>query len=123
MRESAISVLCLPVEAARDCVALADGDASIRFIDASTAHRVDQSWVYGFPELTTAQRGKIATAPQISNPGCYPTGFLALARPLIENGILPADCQLSVPAISGYSGGGKSMIGAHYAGGLAPPSS
>jgi N-acetyl-gamma-glutamyl-phosphate reductase len=119
MRESAITILCLPDEAARDAVALADGDASIRFIDASTAHRVDQNWVYGFPELTTAQRGMIATAPRISNPGCYPTGFLALVRPLIESGILPADCQLNVPAVSGYSGGGKSMIGAHDAGGLA----
>ena len=119
MQDSDITILCLPDEAAYEAVALADGDASIRFIDASTAHRVDDSWVYGFPELTTAQRGMIAAASRIANPGCYPTGFLALAKPLIGSGMLPADSHLSVPAVSGYSGGGKSMIGAHANGGLA----
>ena len=120
MQGSDITILCLPDEAAREAVALADGDASIRFIDASTAHRVDDSWVYGFPELTATQRGMIAAASRIANPGCYPTGFLALAKPLIESGLLPADSHLSVPAVSGYSGGGKSMIGIHDNGELAP---
>ena len=101
MQDSDITILCLPDAAAREAVALADGDASIRFIDASTAHRVDDSWVYGFPELTTAQRSMIAAASRIANPGCYPTGFLALAKPLIGSGMLPADSHLSVPAISG----------------------
>lgn len=120
MRDSDITILCLPDAAARDAVALAESDASIRLIDASTAHRVDRSWVYGFPELTATQRTMIATASRISNPGCYPTGFLALIKPLIANGVLPKDSQISVPAVSGYSGGGKSMIGAHDAGELAP---
>ena len=120
MQDSDITILCLPDEAAPEAVALADGDASIRFIDASTVHRVDDSWVYGFPEITADQRGMIAAASRIANPGCYPTGFLALARPLIESGMLPTDSHLSVPAVSGYSGGGKSMIGTHNNGGLAP---
>ena len=115
-----MTILCLPDEAARDAVALAEGDVSIRFIDASTAHRVDSDWVYGFPEMTATQRGMIASASRIANPGCYPTGFLALAKPLIASGMLPADSRLSVPAVSGYSGGGKSMIGAHDSGELAP---
>jgi N-acetyl-gamma-glutamyl-phosphate reductase len=119
MQDSDITILCLPDEAAHEAVALADGDASIRFIDASTAHRLDNSWVYGFPELTTVQRSMIAAASRIANPGCYPTGFLALAKPLIASGMLPADSRLSVPAISGYSGGGKSMIAAHDRGELA----
>ena len=120
MQDSDMTILCLPDEAARDAVALAEGDASIRFIDASTAHRVDSDWVYGFPEMTATQRGMIASASRIANPGCYPTGFLALAKPLIASGMLPADSRLSVPAVSGYSGGGKSMIGAHDSGELAP---
>ena len=78
MRESDITILCLPDEAARDAVALADGDASIRFIDASTAHRVDQSWVYGFPELTSAQRGMIATAPANQQPRMLPNWLFGI---------------------------------------------
>ena len=120
MQDSDMTILCLPDEAARDAVALAEGDASIRFIDASTAHRVDSDWVYGFPELTRAQRSMIAAASRITNPGCYPTGFLALAKPLIGSGMLPADSHLSVPAVSGYSGGGKSMIANHDKGELSP---
>ena len=120
MQDSDITILCLPDEAAHEAVALADGDASIRFIDASTAHRVADPWVYGFPELSADQRGMIAAASRIANPGCYSTGFLALAKPLIESGMLPADSHLAVPAVSGYSGGGKSMIGNHDKGELAP---
>ena len=119
MQDSDMTILCLPDEAARDAVALAEGDASIRFIDASTAHRVDIDWVYGFPEMIATQRGMIASASRIANPGCYPTGFLALAKPLIASGMLLADSRLSVPAVSGYSGGGKSMISAHGSGELA----
>ena len=119
MQDSDMTILCLPDEAAHEAVALADGDASIRIIDASTVHRVDNSWVYGFPELTKTQRSMIAAASRIANPGCYPTGFLALAKPLIGSGMLPADSHLSVPAVSGYSGGGKSMIVTHDNGGLA----
>ena len=120
MRESDITILCLPDEAARDAVALAESDASIRLIDASTAHRIKNDWVYGFPELIDAQRGMIASASRIANPGCYPTGFLSLAKPLIASGLLPAHSRLSVSAVSGYSGGGKSMIEAHANGELAP---
>ena len=119
MQKSDITILCLPDEAAREAVSLFNVDGSTRFIDASTAHRVDKDWVYGLPELIPEQRSMIAQANRISNPGCYPTGFLALVKPLIENGVLSKDCQLVVPAVSGYSGGGRSMIDAHESGKLA----
>jgi N-acetyl-gamma-glutamyl-phosphate reductase len=102
-------ILCLPDEAAREAVALIENDA-VKVIDASTAHRVAPDWAYGFPEMSKDQRGRIAAAKRISNPGCYPTGFIALVRPLVEGGIIPRDWALSVNAVSGYSGGGKSMI-------------
>ena len=86
------------------------GLTNARLIDASSAHRTHADWVYGFPELISGQRDAIAAASRISNPGCYPTGFLALTRPLIEAGILPRDALLSVPAVSGFSGGGNGMI-------------
>ena len=102
-------ILCLPDDAAKEAVALIDNPA-VRVIDASTAHRVAQGWTYGFPELAKDQRAKIAAAKRVSNPGCYPTGFLALVRPLVAAGLVPADWPVSVNAVSGYSGGGKAMI-------------
>jgi N-acetyl-gamma-glutamyl-phosphate reductase len=104
-----VAILCLPDEAAREAVKLAAGMA-VRFIDASTAHRTDPAWTYGFAEIEPGRREEIAAARFVSNPGCYPSGFLALVRPLIRAGLLPADALLSVNAVSGYSGGGKSMI-------------
>lgn len=103
-----IVILCLPDDAAREAVALA-GDHT-RFIDASSAHRTDPQWTYGFAELTEGQRQAIANARLVSNPGCYPTGFLALVAPLISRKLLPADWPYSVNAVSGYSGGGKALI-------------
>lgn len=102
-------ILCLPDDAAHEAVTLIENDA-VKVIDASTAHRVAPDWAYGFPEMSKDQRGRIAAAKRISNPGCYPTGFIALVRPLVEAGVIPRDWALSVNAVSGYSGGGKSMI-------------
>ena len=101
------AVLCLPDDAAIEAVALAEG-AKVRIVDASSAHRVAQGWTYGFPEITG--REKIANAARVSNPGCYPTGFIALLAPLIRNGLLPADWPYVCHAVSGYSGGGKALI-------------
>ena len=102
-------ILCLPDDAAREAVSLVENDA-VKVIDASTAYRVAPDWAYGFAEMSKDQRGKIASSKRISNPGCYPTGFIALTRPLVEGGIIPRDWALSVNAVSGYSGGGKAMI-------------
>ena len=102
-----IAILCLPDEAAKDAVRLADG-AATRIIDASSAHRVAERWTYGFAELVG--HDKIATAQFVSNPGCYPTGFLALVAPLVRAGLLPADWPYTVNAVSGYSGGGNALI-------------
>jgi N-acetyl-gamma-glutamyl-phosphate reductase len=111
-------VLCLPDDAAKEAVALAAelGEAAPRLLDASTAHRVASGWVYGFPELEAAQSETIASAKRVSNPGCYPTGAIALLRPLVDAGLVPADYPVSVNAVSGYSGGGKSMIETYEAG-------
>lgn len=102
-------ILCLPDDAARAAVSMIENDR-VKAIDASTAHRVDPAWVYGFPEMAADQRAKIAASARISNPGCYPTGFIALVRPLVEAGVIPRDWPLSANAVSGYSGGGKAMI-------------
>ncbi len=102
-------VLCLPDDAARESVALIENDRT-RVIDASTAHRTTEGWAYGFPELEPSQAAVIAEAARVTNPGCYPTGFLALVRPLVRAGLIPADWALGVNAVSGYSGGGRQMI-------------
>ncbi|MES1972228.1 MAG: N-acetyl-gamma-glutamyl-phosphate reductase [Pseudomonadota bacterium] len=112
-------ILCLPDDAAREAVSLIDNDRT-RVIDASTAHRTTEGWTYGFPELEPGQMAAIAEAARVSNPGCYPTGFLALVRPLVRAGLVPADWPITVNALSGYSGGGKSMIAEFEAADPAP---
>jgi N-acetyl-gamma-glutamyl-phosphate reductase len=102
-----IAILCLPDEAAKEAVRLAEGSGT-RIIDASSAHRVAEGWTYGFPELVG--HDAIANARLVSNPGCYPTGFLALVAPLVRDGLLPADWPYTVNAVSGYSGGGNALI-------------
>ena len=84
----------------------------VQVIDASSAHRTTEGWVYGFPEMTPGQDERIAGASRVSNPGCYPTGAIALLRPLVEAGLLPADYPLAVQAVSGYSGGGRASVDA-----------
>jgi N-acetyl-gamma-glutamyl-phosphate reductase len=105
-------VLCLHDDAAQASVALADSlpNGGPRIIDASSAHRVAPGWVYGFPELAAEQAAAVAGARRVSNPGCYPTGGIALLRPLVDAGVLPVDYPVAVHAVSGYSGGGRSMI-------------
>lgn len=111
-------VLCLPDDAAKESVALADelGDGAPKIVDAATAHRVAPGWVYGFAELAPGHAAKIANANRVSNPGCYPTGGIALLRPLVDAGLLAQDHPIAINAVSGYSGGGKSMIEAYEAG-------
>jgi N-acetyl-gamma-glutamyl-phosphate reductase len=104
-----VVILCLPDDAAREAVSLA-GSNPVRIIDASTAYRTAEGWAYGFAEMAKDQRQKIADARFVSNPGCYPTGFIALVRPLVQAGLLPGNWPVSVNAISGYSGGGRKMI-------------
>lgn len=117
MAEVDLVVLCLPDAAARESAALADslGDNAPKLLDASTAHRVDPAWVYGFAELAPGQADRIAAARRVANPGCYPTGAIGLLRPLVDIGLIPPDYPVTINAVSGYSGGGKSMIAAHEA--------
>ena len=104
-----VGILCLPDSAAREIVSFV-GDGNTRLIDASTAHRVSDNWVYGFPELCQEQKGLITSASRVTNPGCYSTAAIALLRPLVFRGIIAADCPLTINAVSGYSGGGKPLI-------------
>ena len=104
-----VVILCLPDDAARESVAMIDNPA-VKVIDASTAHRTAEGWAYGFAEMDRDQAGRIADAKRVSNPGCYPTGMIALTRPLVSAGILPADFPLTINAVSGYTGGGRKLI-------------
>ena len=108
LNEADFAILCLPDEAAREAVALIDPASKVRVIDASSAHRVADGWTYGFPEIVG--RAAVSDATRISNPGCYATGFVALIAPLVRAGLLPADWPYACNAVSGYSGGGKSLI-------------
>jgi N-acetyl-gamma-glutamyl-phosphate reductase len=118
-------IFCLHDDAARESAAMIEeigksGGRKPRIIDASTAHRVAEGWVFGFPELAPGQREAVRKAERVSNPGCYATGAIALLRPLVDAGVLPADYPVVLPSVSGYSGGGRTMIEA-YEGGNAPP--
>ncbi len=110
LKEADVAILCLPDDASREAVGILEGVNSTRIIDTSTAYRVHPDWAYGFAEMTSGLRQRIAEARLVANPGCYPTGAVGLIRPLVEAGLLPADYPVTINAISGYTGGGKQMI-------------
>lgn len=109
LAEADVAILCLPDDAARETAALADG-LSVKLIDASTAHRTADGWAFGFPEFRAGQRDSIVAADRVSNPGCYSTGAIAILAPLVAAGLVPADHPITINAVSGYTGGGKSLI-------------
>jgi N-acetyl-gamma-glutamyl-phosphate reductase len=120
LREADIAILCLPDDASRESVKLAEG-AGTRFIDASTAHRTDPNWTFGFKELDADHAQKIARADKVANPGCYSTGAIALLRPLVKAGVLPKDALVTINAVSGYTGGGKGLIADMESGAIDAP--
>ena len=109
LNEAAVAILCLPDDASRAAVSMIENKTT-RVIDASTAHRVSIDWTYGFPEMTPEQADNVRNAARVTNPGCYATGAIALLRPMVETGIVPVNFPVTINAVSGYSGGGKSLI-------------